>query len=97
VDFTLVYEEEGEAPANPQFRKLRDLKDAKLAEYFAVMTGDIATSGKEGLWSWMEVTTLNQTQSLEEVITFDVTLTVAPAKAGTLLADQLPPAWTVIP
>jgi hypothetical protein len=95
VDFTLVYEEGDVAPG--QFRKLRDMKTGKFAAFFAVMTGNIALAGKEGLWSWMEVTTLNETQSLEEVITFDVTLTVSPAKSGVAVSEQIAPAWVVIP
>jgi len=86
--------------ATPEFTILWDASDpgvqALKNTFFAdnqpvevlILDGDISVSGKEGLRATMDVTNFTRNEELEEGMTVDVTLVVAP---GTT------PAWVVTP
>lgn len=59
--------------------------------HFAVMDGDVATSGKQGLQAFFIVSAFTRNEPLEDAITVDVTLRLAlPDDA----ADQ--PLWVIV-
>ena len=69
VTFTLTYR-----AGDAGFESLRDAHLNKTDIGVAVMSDDIATNGSEGWQFDAKVTSFPETQSLEEDMTFDVTL-----------------------
>ena len=69
IEFQMVFDD-----ADASFTALRDAFLNSTPVEMAVMDGDIAVSGSEGLRASFSVTNFNRTEALEEAITFAVTM-----------------------
>ena len=69
IEFQMVFDD-----TDASFTALRDAFLNSTPVEMAVMDGDIAVSGSEGLRASFSVTNFNRTEALEEAITFAVTM-----------------------
>jgi hypothetical protein len=85
IEFEMVWDSDDD-----DFEVIRDVFLNRGAMEFAVMDGDITTSGSQGLRATCMVTNFSRNESLEEAITVSVTVkpryTIAP-----------PPSWFIVP
>jgi hypothetical protein len=84
IEFEMVWD-----TADDDFAVIRDAFLNRAALEFAVMDGDIGTSGSQGLRATCMVTNFSRNEALEEAIT--VSVTVKPTYSVN------PPAWIVVP
>jgi hypothetical protein len=84
IEFEMVWD-----TADDDFAVIRDAFLDRAAIEFAVMDGDIAVSGSQGLRATCTVTNFSRNEALEEAIT--VSVTVKPTFAAN------PPSWVVVP
>jgi hypothetical protein len=84
VEFEMVWD-----TADDDFGAIRDAFLNHTALEFAVMDGDIATAGSQGLRASCMVTNFSRNEALEEAIT--VSVTVKPTYAA------VAPAWMTVP
>ena len=84
VEFGMVWDTE-----DADFSAIQDAYFDGTSIEFAVMDGDIAVAGSEGLRATMAVTSFSRDEPLEEAIT--VTVTIKPTYADN------PPEWYVVP
>jgi len=84
VEFGMVWDTE-----DADFSAIQDAYFDGTSIEFAVMDGDIAVAGSEGLRATMAVTGFSRDEPLEEAIT--VTVTIKPTYADN------PPEWYVVP
>ncbi|MCH8821860.1 hypothetical protein IID23_05080 [Patescibacteria group bacterium] len=63
--------------ANEDFNVLLDSFLNGTQVYFAIMDGDIATVGSQGLTAWYEVMSMPRGEPLEDMLVFDITLKLA--------------------
>ncbi len=84
VEFEMVWD-----TADDDFASIRDAFLNRGAVEFAVMDGDIATPGSQGLRATCMVTTFSRNEPLEEAVT--VSVTIKPTFAAN------PPLWLVVP
>ncbi len=83
VEFELVYDN-----ADTEFTALKDAFFNGTTVELAVMDGEIATTGTQGLRATMSVTNFSRNEPLEEVLTVSVTVKPAPAAN--------PPEWMTV-
>jgi hypothetical protein len=87
VEFDMVWDTE-----DTDFAAIRDAFLNRTAIQFAVMDGDIATAGSQGLKAYCAITAFSRNEALEEAITVSVTIKptyrTVPAEA---------PSWLVVP
>ena len=74
VEFELVYDN-----ADAEFTALKDAFFNGTTVELAVMDGDIATTGTQGLRATMSVVNFSRNEPLEEALTVSVTVTPAPS------------------
>lgn len=74
------------------FTAIRDAFLDNTQIYFAIMDGDITTTGNQGLTAWFEVPTFTRNEALEEALTVDVTL-----KLGFPPDITEQPIWFIVP
>jgi hypothetical protein len=84
IEFEMVWD-----TADDDFAAIRDAFLNRGAIEFAVMDGDITTSGSQGLRATCMVTSFSRNEALEEAIT--VSVTVKPTYSVN------PPSWIVVP
>lgn len=84
IEFEMVWD-----TADDDFAAIRDAFLNRGSIEFAVMDGDIATSGSQGLRATCMVTSFSRNEALEEAIT--VSVTVKPTYATN------PPSWMTVP
>jgi len=84
VEFEMVWD-----TADDDFASIRDAFLNRGAVEFAVMDGDIAAPGSQGLRATCMVTTFSRNEPLEEAVT--VSVTIKPTFAAN------PPLWLVVP
>ncbi|GIW55558.1 MAG: hypothetical protein KatS3mg082_1962 [Nitrospiraceae bacterium] len=84
IEFEMVWD-----TADDDFAAIRDAFLNRGAIEFAVMDGDIASSGSQGLRATCMVTNFSRNEALEEAIT--VSVTVKPTYSLN------PPSWIVVP
>ncbi len=84
IDFQMVYD-----TADQDFTAVRDAYLNKGTIEFAVMDGDIAVSGKQGLRATCMTTNFSMSQPLEEAVTVDVS--IKPTYAANA------PSWYTVP
>ena len=84
VEFEMVWD-----TADDDFGTIRDAFLNRGAVEFAVMDGDIAAAGSQGLRATCMVTTFSRNEPLEEAVT--VSVTIKPTFALN------PPLWLVVP
>lgn len=84
VEFDMVWD-----TADDDFSAIRDAFLNHTALEFAVMDGDIATAGTQGLRATCAVTSFSRNEALEEAIT--VSVTVKPTYSAN------PPVWMTVP
>lgn len=80
VEFELVYDN-----TDAEFTALKDAFFGGTTVELAVMDGDIATAGTQGLRATMSVVNFSRNEPLEEALTVSVTVKPAPA--------ENPPEW----
>lgn len=83
VEFEMVWDTDDE-----NFTAIRQAFLSSGAVEFAVMDGDIDTSGSQGLRATMSITSFSRNEPLEEAIT--VSVTAKPTYAAN------PPSWMVV-
>lgn len=84
IEFEMVWDTEDD-----DFGAIRDAFLNHTALEFAVMDGDIATAGSQGLRAACAVTNFSRNEALEEAIT--VSVTVKPTFSAN------PPVWMTVP
>jgi hypothetical protein len=84
IEFEMVWD-----TADDDFAAIRDAFLNRTSIEFAVMDGDIASSGSQGLRATCMVTSFSRNEALEEAIT--VSVTVKPTFAIN------PPSWMTVP
>ena len=84
IEFEMVWDS-----ANDDFTAIRDAFLHRGAVEFAVMDGDMATAGSQGLRAICMITNFSRNEALEEAIT--VSVTAKPTYA------VVPPSWMVVP
>ena len=84
VEFEMVWDS-----ADDDFGSIRDAFLNKTALDLAVMDGDIATAGSQGLRASCMITNFSRNEALEEAIT--VSVTAKPTYAAN------PPSWLTVP
>lgn len=83
VEFELVYDS-----ADAEFTALKDAFFGANTVEMAVMDGDIATTGSQGLRATMSVINFSRNEPLEEALTVSVTVKPAPS--------DNPPEWMTV-
>ncbi|MEW4530206.1 phage tail tube protein [Maioricimonas sp. JC845] len=83
IEFEMVWD-----PADSGFTALQQAFFNKTAVEFAVMDGDVTTSGSQGLRASMSITSFGRSEPLEEAMTVSVT-------AKPTYADN-PPEWMTV-
>lgn len=83
VEFEMVYDS-----ADAEFTALKDAFFGGTTVELAVMDGDIATAGTQGLRATMSVLNFSRNEPLEEALTVSVTVKPAPAAN--------PPEWMTV-
>ena len=84
IEFEMVWD-----TADADFTAVKDAFFGNTPIEFAVMDGDIATAGSQGLRATMAITNFSRSEPLEEAIT--VSVTAKPTYSAT------PPSWMVVP
>lgn len=83
VEFEMVYDN-----ADPNFAAIKDAFFSGGTVDLAVMDGDIAANGTQGLRAVMSVINFSRNEPLEEALTVSVTVKPAPA--------ENPPSWMTV-
>ena len=78
-------------PADPEFTAIKDAFFNNTVLDMAAMSGDITTTGEQGLRAEMDVLNFSRNENLEEGMTVDVSLAVAPPQTGQT------PTWFEVP
>lgn len=84
IEFDMVWD-----TADADFTAIKDAFFGNTTIEFAVMDGDVAASGSQGLRALMSITGFSRSEPLEEAIT--VSVTAKPTYSAN------PPAWMVVP
>jgi len=74
VEFEMVYD-----TADAEFTALKDAFFTGTTVEMAVLDGDVATSGTQGLRATMSITNFSRNEPLEEALSVSVTVKPAPA------------------